>query len=95
MVIVIFTDIFGHSFTNTRKIADTFAQTIGSTVLVPDLFNGDPVDSTIPIADLISQLPAWLKKHPVDQACASSQKFISTIKDQYQSIQVKDWQDFS
>ena len=88
-VIVIFTDIFGYSFINAQKIADTFAHGTGSTVLIPDLFNGDPVDSTVPFPNLISQLPAWLKKHPVDQACVASEKFISAIKDQYQSIQVK------
>jgi len=40
------------------------------------------------VSDLISQLPTWMKKHPVDQACASSDKFISTIQGQYQSIQI-------
>jgi dienelactone hydrolase len=42
-LIVIFTDIFGYSFINTQKIADTYAQATGSTVLIPDFFEGDPM----------------------------------------------------
>ena len=93
-LIVIFTDIFGYSFPNTRKIADKFAQNTGSTVIIPDFFNKDPLDPNLPAPELFSQLPAWLKKHPVDEACASAEKLISTIKDQYNSIQVKDLGDF-
>jgi dienelactone hydrolase len=88
-VIVIFTDIFGYSFINTRKIADTFSQATGTTVLIPDFFDGDPMDATVSTPVLFSRLPEWLKKHPVDQASASSDKFILSLKDHYQSIQVK------
>jgi hypothetical protein len=73
--IVIFTDIFGFSFINTR-----------SKVFIPDLFGGDPLDPTA--TNLFEKLPTWLEKHPVDQACALADKFISAIKDDYQSIQV-------
>ena len=85
-VIVIFTDVFGYAFVNTRKIADVFAQTVGTTVLVPDFFDGDPLDPTAP--NLQEQMPIWREKHPVDQACASAANYISTIKGHYDSMQV-------
>jgi dienelactone hydrolase len=85
-VIVLFTDIFGYSFVNTRKIADRFAQETGTTALIPDYLHGDPVNPDVPnYRDII---PDWLKKHPVTEACAIADKFISTIKGHYQSIQV-------
>ena len=84
--IVIFTDIFGYTFVNTQKVADTFAQATGATVLVPDFFNNDPMDAND--SDLWGKLPAWLEKHPVAEACAASDKFIATIKGHYETIQV-------
>jgi dienelactone hydrolase len=84
--IVIFTDIFGSSFVNIRKVADSFAQGVSATVLIPDCFNGDPIDPNTP--DIMAALPAWLKRHPAADACALAEKFISTIKGHYQSIQV-------
>jgi len=85
--IVLFTDIFGYSFVNTRKVADRFAEETGTTVLIPDYFQGDPIDSTKPNPQDL--LPDWLKKHPTTEVCAIADNFISTIKGHYQSIQVK------
>jgi dienelactone hydrolase len=85
--IVLFTDIFGFAFPNTRKLADRFAQETDTTVLIPDCFNGDPVDINKPnYRDL---LPEWGSKHPITDTCALADKFISTIKGHYESIQVK------
>lgn len=84
--IVIFTDVFGSSFINTRRLADSFAQATGAKVLIPDLFGGDPLDPTA--LNLLEKLPTWLEKHPVDQGCALADKFIAAIKDNYESIQV-------
>ena len=86
--IVIFTDVFGCTFVNTQKVADTLAQGTDTTVLVPDLFNDDPIDANEP--DLWGKLPAWLKKHPVAEACAASDKFIATIKGHYETVQVSE-----
>ncbi|CAF3616674.1 unnamed protein product [Rotaria sordida] len=84
--IVLFTDIFGYTFINTRKLADRFANDTGTTVLIPDYFHGDPMNPTIPnYRDL---LPDWLKRHPTTEACEIADKFISTIKGHYESIQV-------
>ena len=85
--IVLFTDIFGFAFPNTRKVADRFAQETDTTVLIPDCFNGDPVDISKPnYRDL---LPEWGNRHPITDTCALADKLISTIKEQYESIQVK------
>ncbi|CAF1403463.1 unnamed protein product [Adineta steineri] len=84
--IVIFTDVFGNSFVNVQKIADTFAENTQTTVVIPDYFNGDPIDANVP--NLMEVLPAWLKKHPTKDTCLIAEKFISTIKQDYQSIQI-------
>jgi hypothetical protein len=34
-------------------------------------------------------MPDWQKRHPVTEACAIADNFISTIKGHYESIQVK------
>lgn len=84
--IVIFTDIFGFTFPNTRKLADRFAEATGATVFIPDYFNGDPVDNTLP--NYRETMPEWHKRHPMDEACKIADSFISTIKGHYESIQV-------
>jgi len=88
--IVIFTDVFGHSFINVQKVADSFAKGVQATVLIPDLFNKDPIDPDTPnlMEKMSTIIPPWLKKHPPTDACAIAEKFISTIKGHYQSIQV-------
>jgi dienelactone hydrolase len=86
-VIVIFTDVFGYTFPNARKLADRFAEEIGTTVLIPDLFHGDPVDESKP--NYRDTLPDWRTRHPITDACAIAEKLISTIKGHYESIQVK------
>jgi hypothetical protein len=82
--IVIFTDPFGYSFINTRKLADAFSQGTQTTVLIPDYFNEDPIGTTID-ENLVAD---WLKKHPPTDACHIADKFLSTIKGHYDSIQV-------
>ncbi|CAF4169245.1 unnamed protein product [Adineta steineri] len=84
--IVLFTDIFGYSFINARKLADRFAEETGTTVLIPELFHGDPVNPNIP--NYRESMPDWLKKHPISGACEIADKFLSTIKGHYQSIQI-------
>ncbi|CAF1549910.1 unnamed protein product [Adineta ricciae] len=84
--IVVFTDVFGSSYVNVQKVADNLAQGVQVTVLIPDLFNGDPMDPNA--ENLWDKLPSWLKKHPPSDTCALGEKFISTIKGHYDSIQV-------
>ena len=84
--IIIFTDIFGYSFVNARKLADSFAQGSGTTVFIPDYFHGDPISPEC--ENIMEILPSWLKKHPPTEASQIAQTFLSTIKGHYQSIQV-------
>jgi hypothetical protein len=83
--IVMFTDIFGYSFINAQKLADAFSEGTQTTVFVPDYFNEDVIS---PTADVISVVEDWLKKHPPTDASHIADKFISTIKGHYGSIQV-------
>lgn len=85
--IILLTDIFGYSFINTRKLADRLANDTGATVLIPDYFNGDPMDPNIP--NYRDMLPDWRKRHSVTEACLITDNFISAVKGYYQSLQVK------
>lgn len=87
VAIIIFTDIFGYSFINTRKLADRFAQDTCATVLIPDYFNGDPMNPNLP--NYRDMLPEWRTRHPVADANAIAERLISAIQGNYQSIQVQ------
>jgi hypothetical protein len=84
--IVLFSDVFGNRFINAQKLADSFAQGVQSTVFIPDCFNSDPLDPTD--TNLQNKLSGWLEKHPTLAACGIAEKFLSTIKESYQPIQV-------
>jgi carboxymethylenebutenolidase len=42
-----FPDVFGHRFINAQIIADLYAKEAGVHVYVPDITNGDPIDSNL------------------------------------------------
>ncbi|KAK9453688.1 dienelactone hydrolase [Dipodascopsis uninucleata] len=64
-IILLIADIFGATLSNTQLIADDFAAK-GYYVIVPDLFNGDPVP-WMPFEELGKfDLPSWLGKHGFD-----------------------------
>ena len=57
--ILYLTDIFGHNLTNAHLLADKLASA-GNLVVVPDLFNGDPIPFPL-TADF--DFPPWIAKH--------------------------------
>lgn len=61
--ILLITDVIGHKFINAQLIADQFAAN-GYFVVMPDLFQGDPVLMNGP-ADF--SLQAWLTNHGTDK----------------------------
>ncbi|OQV07337.1 hypothetical protein CLAIMM_11788 [Cladophialophora immunda] len=48
--IMIIHDVFGWTFTNTRVLADHYAEEIGATVYVPDFFGGDVLPADVILA---------------------------------------------
>ena len=84
--IVVFTDVFGSSFINVRKVADSYAKHTNTTVLIPDLFNEDAMDPNDP--NVWGNAPAWLGKHPAAAACTLAEKILPAVAEHYTSIQV-------
>lgn len=72
-VIIIYSDIFGHSFVNTQLIADSFAKE-NYFVIVPDLFKGD---SLRPGGTLT---PEWKEKHSISNTLPLSEATINWVK---------------
>ncbi|KAK9468959.1 dienelactone hydrolase [Lipomyces arxii] len=64
-IVVIVTDIFGHTFVNTQLIADAFAAQ-GYYVLVPDILKGDPIPYMSQEELAKYNLPGWLSRHTVE-----------------------------
>ncbi|KAH8694368.1 esterase/lipase [Ilyonectria robusta] len=82
--LIFLTDIIGHKFVNAQLIADQFAAN-GYTVLIPDLFHGDPVPLNADMATF--SLPDWMQgklgakniphiAETVDPVVAASLKFL-------------------
>ena len=61
--LVICTDIFGHTPTNVRLIADRFAEDAGVLVVVPDLCDGDAIPLSFMTNRAAFDLGAWMGKH--------------------------------
>ena len=58
--VIVFPDLFGYRFTNTRLICDEIADS-GFLVIMPDIFNGDTLDFTLPSASV--KFNDWTKTH--------------------------------
>lgn len=59
-VVLVFPDLFGYRFKNTRLICDELADS-GFLVIMPDLFAGDTLDLSLPSAS--AQFKEWCKTH--------------------------------
>lgn len=82
--IVFFTDIFGFALINSRRVADFLAEKLDVTVLIPDLFEGDPIDPNDPNRN--ESLISWRERHPFEKTCPMAERFVSSIENQFQSI---------
>ncbi|KAK7205955.1 dienelactone hydrolase family protein [Myxozyma melibiosi] len=78
-VIFLITDIFGVVFNNAKLIADDFAAQ-GYLVVVPDLFNGDPVPWTYFEKLQEYDLGTWLGKHPKEVTEPLVESVLANIK---------------
>lgn len=77
-VLVFITDIYGYNFNNNQLVADEYGQK-GYYVIVPDMFNNDPVPAERPPGfDLMKD---WLPKHMPDQTCEIIRKTIAQVKE--------------
>ena len=72
-IIIIITDIYGNHFKNTQLIADAIAKN-GYRVLVPDILNGNPLDTSK------ENLQDWLKKHTLEITEPIINGFINKVK---------------
>jgi len=78
--IIIFTDLFGWKFNNTRVWADRRAEDTGAVVVIPDFFHGQ----TLP-ADR-SKLMAWLGQFPPAKVIGEYGKVVEDIKKRYPTV---------
>jgi len=89
-VIVIFTDAFGWKFSNTRIVADAFAQGTGFNVYVPDLMAGTAVDfvEVSKAADPRTIWGPWLQANGDSKAIPLVDAFLAALKEAEQPAKV-------
>ncbi|KAA8548573.1 hypothetical protein F0562_000160 [Nyssa sinensis] len=75
LAILLISDVFGYEAPNLRKLADKVAAA-GFLVVVPDFFNGDPVDLSNPRMDRES----WRKAHGTDKGCDDAKAVIAALR---------------
>ncbi|XP_027332259.1 endo-1,3;1,4-beta-D-glucanase-like [Abrus precatorius] len=73
--ILFLSDIFGYEAPLLRKLADKVAAA-GYYVVVPDFFNGDPID----LEDVNRPLPVWLKDHEPEKGFEAAKPIIEALK---------------
>ncbi|GBE86617.1 Protein AIM2 [Sparassis crispa] len=76
-VILFLTDAFGIPLINNRLLADDFARN-GFKTIIPDLFNGDPIDAAAFESPGFDFLP-WVAKHPPIATSAIVEKVVKVL----------------
>ncbi|KAA8917254.1 hypothetical protein TRICI_000592 [Trichomonascus ciferrii] len=77
-VVLLITDIFGHSFINNQLLADEFAKA-GYLTVVPDLFQKDPAPLNPP-GGMQELMTNWLPNHGVEVSKPICDKVLEAIK---------------
>lgn len=77
-VVLVFPDLFGFRFTNTRLICDELADS-GFLVIMPDLFAGDTLDFSLPSAS--AGFAAWCKLHNKAATAPICAKVLEYVED--------------
>lgn len=75
-VIVIITDIYGHTLKNVHLIADKLAELGKYQVYIPDILKGDPFDANAEF----DKLPDWLSIHTQEEVQGIVEKFVTGIR---------------
>lgn len=77
-VVIVFPDLFGFRFTNTRLICDELAD-CGFLVIMPDLFAGDTLDFSLPSAS--AHFADWCKSHNKATTAPICAKILDYVED--------------
>jgi len=80
-VLLYLTDVFGAEFLNNQLLADDFARN-GFKVIMPDLFNRDPIPESAFDPSSGFSIPEWLLKHGTEQTRSIIDKVIAALKEQ-------------
>lgn len=81
--IVLFTDVFGHTFKNSQLVADSYAQGTGVTVYVPDLTEGEAIDfaSLATVKDPMKEIfGPWLGRNGDAKVIPIVDKFLAALR---------------
>jgi dienelactone hydrolase len=76
--VIVFPDLFGYKFTNTRLICDEIADA-GFLVIMPDLYAGDQLDFGLPSAS--AQFGEWCKVHNKAQTAPICARILDYVEE--------------
>lgn len=74
-LVVIFTDVFGNKYKNVLLVADQLSKLGGFHIMIPDILENDPIESTENF-----EVDKWLLSHSVDRVLPIVNTFLKRIK---------------